>query len=340
MTWLISARNVVVKEGDLATSSKLRTSIVESWFTPPYMEMDVPPFIETEDFIRFLAKNNPKNLDLTVGLLRSERRWVDEQLREYELLEALSHVFIVLSDLLLDAHENLYYPEDLLECPWYTHQHPYKGQYIDCMKAQEWDRTIWLNLNTGQILRPVYFPVKKIDDEEVQKHYPALQLHNGQRKKPKDLNEEANILFEHAKTILTTDGFHIPIAVVGYPNGHRGIIALEMLDRTEKHLAIRKLAAEIERTGATSVMLINEIWVSDAEDYRLTPVGVESPTLREALHLVAANANGETYTRQVFFTRDKDGKISLGKVFSFSDCEINILRPVEEVWTKRHGTEQ
>jgi len=335
MTWLISARNIIVKEGDLSTSSKLRISIVETWFAPPYIEIDVPPFTETRDFIKFLANNKPNNIDLKVGLLRAERRWIDESLKECELLEALSHVFVVLSDLLLDAHENLHYQENLLKCHWYTHQNPYKGQYFDCMKAQEWDRTIWLDLNTGQILRPASFPVRKMDYEEVKRRYPDLQQYTGQRKNPKDLKEEADILFEQAKAILIIDGFHVPIAMVGYPNGHRDLIALQMLNRTEKHLAIRGLAADIERTGATSIIFIGEAWVSNTEDYRLTPVGVESPTLREALLLTAANAAGETYTRQVFFTKDKNGKISLEKESTGPHGEINILRLVREVWDRR-----
>lgn len=339
MTWLIEARNVIVKEGDLSTSSKLRIAVVETWFASPCMEMDIHPFVDTEDFAKLLAKHKPNNLDLTVGLLRTERRWVDEQLKEYELLEALSHVFVVLSDLLLDAHENLYYRKDLLKCPWYIQHKPDKDRYPDCMKAQEWDRTIWLDLNTGQMLRPVDFPVRKIDDKEVKKHYPDLQQRTGQRKKPKDLKEEADILFEGAKTILITDGFHIPIAIVGYPDGHRDILALHMLDRTQKHLSIRKLAADIERSGATSVILIGEAWVSSTEEYRLTPVGVESPTLGEALQLVAANAKGDTYTRRVLFTKDKNGKISLGKELSVSHDEVNILRPIKEVWNKRHVTQ-
>jgi hypothetical protein len=146
-------------------------------------------------------------------------------------------------------------------------------------------------------------------------------------------------LFEHAKTTLITDGFHVSIAIVEYPNGHRNIVALQMLDRTEKHLAIRRLAADIERTGATSIVFIGEAWVSSTEDYRLTPVGVESPTLREALLLIAANAEGETYTRKVFFAKDKNGKTSLGKEFSVSHDEINILRPIRKVWNKRHVTD-
>lgn len=339
MTWLIKARNAIVKEGDLSTSSKLRISIVETWFAPPYIEIDVPPFTETEDSIKFLAKNNPNNVDLKVGLLRAERRWIDEQLKECELLEALSHVFIVLSALLLDAHENLQYREDLLKCPWYASQNPYKGQYVDCMKAQEWDRTIWLDLNTGQTLRPVDFPIEQINEEEVKKHYPDLQQRTGQRKKPKDLKEEADIFFENAKTILITDGFHVPTAILGYPDGHRDIFALQMRDRTEKHLAIRKLAADIEKKGATLVVLINEVWVSSTEDYHLTLVGVESPTLREALQLIAANAEGETYNKLIFFTKDKNEKINMGKEHNISDNKINLLAPIQEVWNRRHITE-
>src|SRR4030042_6940058 len=253
MTWLIQARNVIVKEGDLSTSSKLRVAVVENWFTPPYIEIDMHPFVDTEDFIRLLAKHKPNNIDLKVGLLRAERRWVDKQLKEYELLEALSHVFIVLSDLLLDAHENLCYPKDLLKCPWHTQCRLGENRYPDAMKTQEWDRTIWLDLNTGEVLQPASFPVRKIDDEELKKHYPDLQHVTKKFKKLSSLEEEAYANFEIAKTMFNTDGYLVPVVILGYPDGHRDIIALQMRDRAEKHLAIRRLAAEIEKGGATSL---------------------------------------------------------------------------------------
>ena len=325
LKWLAKARNVVVKEGDLSTLSKLRIAVVETWFASPYLEMDIPPLTDTEDFAKILAKKIPDNLDLKVGLLRVERLWIDEQLKECELLEALSRVYIFLSDLVLDAHKKLFCQEDLLKCPWYTYHNTHKSRYIDCMKAQEWNRTIWLDLNTGQTLRPVDFPVHRIDDDEVQRHYAGPQQHKAQRKKPKNLKEEADFLFDGAKNILVIDGQHLPIAIVGYPDGHRDIVGLQILNRTEKHLAIRKLAADIEKTGATSVVLINEVWVSDTKNYRLTPTGVESPPLTEALQLIAANEKGETYAKQVFFTRDKSGKVNIGKEFSISHNIVNIL---------------
>lgn len=337
MRWLVEARNVIVKEGDLLTSSKLRLAIVETWFKPPYVELDAPPFIETEDFLKFLAENRPGSVDLKVGLLRAERRWIDEQLADSELLEALSHVFDVLSNLLPDAHEKLCYQTSLLNCVWYTHQIPCRGQRPDCMKAQEWDRTVWLDLNTSEVVRPVDFPAREIDDEELRNHYPDLLQSAGKRKKPAGLKEEADMLFEGAKTILCTDGYHLPIAMLGYPDDRRDIIGLQMSNRTEKHLAIRKLAADVERSGATSIMLIGEVWVSNTGEYGLTPGGLESPTLREALLVQAANTEGETYARQVFFTKDEDGRIILGSECNLSVAESNILAPVREVWNKRHA---
>lgn len=338
MRWLTEARNVIVKEGDLSTSSKLRLAVIETWFDPPYVELDAPPFIETEDFLKFLAETRPGSVGLEVGLLRAERRWIDEQLAESELLEALSHVFDVLSHLLLDAHEKLYYHKDLLNCRWYTSHMPCRGQCLACMKAQEWDRTVWLDLNTGEVLRPVDVAARRMDDDKVRNHYPDLIQSSGKREKPTNLKEEADMLFEGAKTILCTNGYHLPMALLGYPDDRRDIIGLQMLNRTEKHLAIRRLAADIERSGATSIILIGEAWVSDNGEYRLTSVGLESPTLREALVVQAANVEGETYDRHLFFTREQDGRIILGSDFSFSDAGSNILAPVREVWNKRHAS--
>jgi hypothetical protein len=337
MRWLTSARNFIVKEGDLSTYSNLRLAVVETWFVPPYLEIEISPFIETEYFVKEFVNKMPTQVDTKVGLLRAERRWVDEQFKECELLEALSHAFVVLSDLILDTHDNLVYMDNLFSCPWYIRQNPGKSQYPDCMRNQEWDRTIWADISSNQILRPTYFPVKTLDDNEVRKHYADRSQHSSNSIKTKSLRDEADILFEGAKNILVTDGHHIPIALLGFPDGHKDIIGLEMSNRVEKHLAIRSLAADIERTGATSVILINEVWVSVTSDSRLTPSGVESPTLKEALHLIATNAKGEIYAKQAFYTRDIKGKINIGQELEVTHYISNILAPIIEVWN-RHIT--
>jgi hypothetical protein len=335
MKWLTIARNIVVKEGDLSTLSKLRIEVVETWFASPYFEMAIPPLTDTEEFAKILAKNAPDNIDFKVGLLRVERLWIDEQLKECELLEALSHAFILLFDLVIDAHEHLSFDKELKKCHWYAYQNTNKDEYVSHTKAQEWDRTIWLDLKTGQRLRPLERPIERIDDEDVKKHYPTL-MQISSVKEITNLNQEAIFLFNAAKEILITDGFHLPTAILGYPNGHKEVVGLEIFNRTEKHLAIRKLAADIEKAGATSVVLINEVWVSKTDNYQLTPTGVDSPTLREALLVIAVNEKGEIYTRRVFFTKNKDGKVILGKEVNPSHEIINLIAPIQEVWRKRN----
>jgi hypothetical protein len=117
-------------------------------------------------------------------------------------------------------------------------------------------------------------------------------------------------------------------------DGRKDIVGLEIHDRTEKHLAIRKLAADIEKAGATSVVLINEVWVSKTDNYQLTPTGIDSPSLKEALLVIAANEKGEIYTKEVLFTRNKDGKVVLGKEVNSPHGIINLIAPIQEVWRK------
>lgn len=111
LKWLVDARNVIVKEGDLATHSKVRVAVVKSWFEPPSIEVEAPPFAKTESFARIVVKAAPEAFFSDAGLLRVERRWVDSELPSHELLEALAHAFGVLSELLFDAHKSLSLPE-------------------------------------------------------------------------------------------------------------------------------------------------------------------------------------------------------------------------------------
>lgn len=135
--------------------------------------------------------------------------------------------------------------------------------------------------------------------------------------------------------MLTTDGYHYPVAIIGYPDGHKEIRQLLMADRTEKHLILRKLAAEIDKTGANSLIFINEAWSAPIEGTRFHAQGIEHPERREILHLIAINDNNETYAHEISFERDENGKIKLGKESEPKYVSINILTPIIEVWSNK-----
>lgn len=80
LKWLKEARNFIEKEGDLLTLSRARISVIESWFSDPIFEMDIPPLTKTEDTAKLSAHHISSKEIYNVGLLRFERRWVDSKL--------------------------------------------------------------------------------------------------------------------------------------------------------------------------------------------------------------------------------------------------------------------
>ena len=334
LKWLKEARNFIEKEGDLLTLSKARISVVESWFSNPIFEMEIPPLTKTEHIAKLLTHPHISNKEIyNVDLLRFERRWVDSKLPDYEILESLAYSFQFLSGLLCDAHISLLGKSQALKCNWCSHFISLENKLPPCMIAQEWDRTIWVDIKSGQVLTPAEFLVERSSemDEEAEKRYPILR----NKIACSNLREEATYFFEIAKTMLAVDGHHYPVAIIGYPDGHKEVHQLWMIDRTEKHLAFRKLAAEIDKTGANSLILINEAWSAPIEGTKFHAQGIEHPERKEILHLIAINDNNETYTHEISFERDENGKIKLGKESEPEYKSINILTPIIEVWSNK-----
>lgn len=336
LIWLKDSRNVIVKEGDLKTNSKIRVSFIESWNDSPSMEFEVSPFTKTEDIASEIARQRPDKIKLNVGLLRVERRWVDSKLPNYELSEATAHCFNFLHELLLDAHKNLLSNEISSYCIWYKHFKNFKGRTAPCMIAQDWDRTIWMDLEDNQILKPKESNMPKLKKEEVIKHYPKLDSYKNKKiskKKERNLKEEAKFFFEHAKYILSIDGYHVPTAILFYPNRNANIFELQMQNRAEKHLIYRKLAADIEKSGANGIIVIAESWVLMLDKDKKS---IHPNNRQEALVLTAANSNGEVYIHRAIFTKDKNGKITFGKESTdFSIESLGFLTPIVNVLKKQ-----
>jgi hypothetical protein len=329
LRWLVEARNIIVKQGDLETNSVARISIVDSWFDPPKCEIVVPPFTLTEEFAHHLSTCVPAGIPWDMGLLRVERRWVHDQMPQEEILDSLVHSFDVLSKLLFDAHNVLFDQSSREACPWYAISKDAEGRLPPCMVAQDWDRTVWVDLHDGALMRPVSIPMDQSEDDlgRVAERYPGAKDLKGKLSPASSLQEEAAVWFEQAKNILRTDGYHLPTALIGYRDGKKTISQLHMEDRTAKHLMLRKLAAEIEKTGATSVILINEAWLSRGHKPPPSGHAVDDPNREEALQLIATDASGGTFVHTAVFVRDAQGSIQFTQESTSTTDIINLLQP-------------
>ena len=338
MKWLITSRNIIAKQGDLETRSLTRINIVESWFDPPRFEMEVPPFTRTEDFARLLSERVPRGIPWDAGLLRVERRWIHDALPTHEILDSLVHSFDVLSELLFDAHNVLLDQQSRTQCPWFGTLETTAGRVSPCTLAQDWDRTVWLDLRDGAVMIPVTAPMTQSEEdlrETVGRYHGAENLKQ-KLTAASSLEERAAFWFEVAKDVLKTDGYHLPTTLLGNPDGRMTINQLHMEDRTAKHLILRKVAAEVERTGADSVILINEAWLSRRGTLPTFGYAVDDPNREEVLQLIAADAQGNVVAHNAVFVRDVENRIQFTEeVRTTTNIVANLLQPIMDVWERR-----
>lgn len=341
LSWLKKARNYIEKEGDLKTLSKVRLSIVNSYYEPPIFETEIPPFIRTEEFLRIILDTKPKKINIEKGFLRAERLWIDSKLESRELIEATAYVYIFLLNLIIDAHHKLIDSKTVSKCPWYNKNIRSMHTTLT-MIDQNWDRTIWIDLSTKEIIQPAFKIIKRNNKilEKAKKRYGNLENFKKELSNKKNLKSEAEILFKQAKLMLLKDGTHVPIVFLGYQDGNRRLIPIPYFvgDREEKYMFFRCIASIVKKTLATSIIAINEVWVSTLKDKPPYIFPSDDPNRKEALSLVAANSNGERYSLTVFFSKDKDGNIVLGREFStgnIKDGTFFFLIPVLAVWHKR-----
>jgi hypothetical protein len=334
LRWLVEARNKIVKQGDLETYSRARATVVESWIASPTIEIDVNPLDSTQKIAEKVRQKIKNKEIFKVGLLRIERRWVDALLPKDEILESLAHGYSVMQSLLIDAHANLLKNKSPINCDFFKNFCTDSNRLPPCLIAQDWDRTMWFELESGDRLEidTISTPITKLKDEDIIAHYPDLKKFTNKPDTFTTLEDRAKELFEQAKMILRTDGFHISMAFLGFPDGHSTFHTLFMENRAAKHLMYRKLAVEVNKSGANSFILIGEVWIGVGNDTKLTRLGIEGSDIREALHVVAADNTGKIFRCQTFFSKDDKGAVS----FFNESCEyipwMNWLVPIFEAW--------
>ncbi|GAC1408771.1 MAG: hypothetical protein NVSMB64_17330 [Candidatus Velthaea sp.] len=152
LRWLVAARNHIEKEGDLDTASTMRVSITDSYMPERSFEANVPPRLRSQEIAYYLASSDlrPKNVwpDST---LRVERRWVDSNLPDREIMAAIGHALGVYVELLVDAHGSLI-------------PAPYEGPEVaalDKMQASDEARVTEIALDTNDIIMLSRHPIKR-----------------------------------------------------------------------------------------------------------------------------------------------------------------------------------
>ncbi len=327
----MSARNKIVKQGDLEINSIARASYLASYLSKPQNDFEANPFSSTDDIAREIVKTLPDELRKE-GYLKVERMWVANDLQEHELLEALAYAFSLLAKLLLDSSAQNGPPpaaviknkKDFID----------RGSFPACMSSFSHYRTVWLNLPTLEIeyysIRDM--PIKQFSKEEVLQKY-------GKLVGPQPSNGGKSILFrlatqfkEQAKIMLAVDGELLTIAMLLSDDEILHMLPLHFDNNDHKYAMMEIVAQEVERRRATAIIVVGEVWVAPFDPNTPHRRAIDCPKKTEAIQVAALSKNGEEFTYCVPFGKNEE-EVSFGEE-TFAEIPSNFLVSVKKVWAK------
>lgn len=331
MRWAVESRNRVTKQGDLEAESYSVVTFTADWTDERTERFQGPPSLPSVTLIQQALSKIPKEEIAEDALFCAERQWIDAALPGTELLSATSHVLIVLSDLLSDAHTYIQAVDPKHCCDVIESLNQMRREYPLELAQKEAARRIWVKAKSREKLRYTVSPelVEQTEDfaQKIRERYgepPQL---------PKDTDKEtlegAVVMFtERAKQFLARDGYLVPVIFVKKQHGE-GIIflQLQMGDRAEKHIAIRQSAALLTNIPVEWAILINEAWWVPVQELgEGVRFAADSKNRREAISTVGVNAAGSFYNMRVPFRRFR--KEIIFEEADQDSKQANILLPI------------
>lgn len=329
LKWLVGARNYIVKQGDLELKSILRIGLIGSYREDevPVLEQNYDPKLTNDEILAELKKLNiPKEI-FDDSYIKIERRWVDSNYPNHELLELLTNCWSSVIELLLDAPDSSVRQKRNEEN---TAPHP------PCMYKGSETRCCWMKLIDDELVvssmsleAPDLDPLTK---EDIKEKYGGLPILD---KKPDSNNFKVvcENTFKTAMTVLEKDLYHIHVSIIFKDELPVKIVEFRNEDQADKYRSMRLIASEIEQIGADQFIMISEVWTAPFDPSYPHRGASKSPDRTEVLSLVGISKQGEEYVYSVPFSRENE-KISYGEP-NISGIEgMNIIEPILSIWRK------
>jgi hypothetical protein len=332
-----------VKEEDLRTFSQAIITFYGERLSEAEDTMVVPPETPVPMIVAAfsnLAKSRPAGRK---GSIRVQRRWVDDQLPEYELIGALREMYRGVAHIVETAHER----SGVSECsaPPFSRKCVTSTieSHLPCLSDGDPMPSMIINVETGEV--STYEYGRLVYDEEAAKI--GMARYGDTFGFDKDPIVHALERLELSKRYLETDGYSGPMLVLFSGDDVR----LHAVTFDEDEPRELKIATAVEANGAwqfDGALYTSEAWLavpggrgsligvrpedliaSNDELFDADPVG----NREEALSVIAFTADGRYRSLTLPFGRTKDG-IVYGKLIESRVKESlpPFLRPVWRRW--------
>jgi hypothetical protein len=342
MRWAVQARNKIEKQGDLETLSQMRAELIAAYAGNPVTNWTTGISWSTDQIRRSIPAKLLSQHVIDNGVLSVERRWVDSELPDTEVLDALAHVYGQLALLVVSLHDHVGVP--------IPEHHPDHGEHLlrnlredgrlASMEHPLEDRAIYIAVKDGSTLgyRREFGRTNANADtlKKVQRRYrhfkPAKRLTDSST-----LMEVAKLYFDMARVVMARDGYHANMFIPLKGARPIGLAIAPPQNRSDKYMLMRDIARYVRRIDADGLLHIGEVWLARPEDVPRGGYPDQAPNRLEALQLTAANANGELLSFSAIIQRKliKKHKVKrLGPTEIKEGARIISMAPVLEVWGK------
>ena len=309
--------------------------------------IDVPAhlFENAETLLRGIPDNLLGQHIRRNGVLRIQRRWVENTLPEYELLDAVAIYYGKLTELVHDAHRQIGLdpPQTLHDEDGGSFDLPAMGWRFPCMIGHERPRTLTVSLaDRAKVEFESKSELVKIDAAE----RASLTDRYGERTfeaLTRDYKSDAELAvgyFMVAQAMFLRDRYHRSILLLFRDRKLIRPIEIRTDNTQQKYIVMRQLADEVTKSGADAAIFIGEVWIARSDQLKPYERPADSSVRTEGLSLDMVSKNGEPINRFAKIVRD-------GQKVALVDSEIPGValshafapfykawgRPIPKVWT-------
>ncbi|WP_020168199.1 MULTISPECIES: hypothetical protein [Methylotenera] len=338
MRWMVDARNKIEKQGDLETHSFVRAEIIASYFEEgPSMEVPTELFQSTTELISSISTEALKKHIFKDGILRIQRRWIENSLPDYELLDAVGIAYGKIAELVYDAHREL-----SLEMPCtvegnmdHSQGHKSRGGRLPCMIGHDDARSHSIWLATGQSMELEQKHIE-FDREKAEHAAQRYELDPKNMFTSIDSTPEATLkdLFLVARKMFSLDGHHDTIAFLLHGVRPVNLMQLAVQEHGEKYLVMRTLASEIIKLGADGVILISEVWSATFDPSNPYRRAVDAPEKSEFLSATLVTKTG-TPVQLLALIKRIGNDVTLGETETSRDQAHIAFSPIYAAWGRK-----
>ena len=335
MRWMVDARNKIEKQGDLEAHSFVRAEILASYYEEgPRMEVAAELFQSPAELINSIRTEALKEHVFKDGILRIQRRWIENSLPNYELLDAVGIAYGRVAELVADAHRELGLepPSTMSGDADHTQGKDSREGRLPCMIGHDDARSFNLWLATGGVMTLEQETVKfdKASKKAVVERYgiDPKEILPSLDPTPEIVLKD---LFATGKKMFIKDGYHQ--TMVFLLNGARPlkIMGLNIQEHGEKYLLMRSLANEVITHGADGVIMIGEVWTAPYDPSKPYRRAVDAPEKKELLTATLVTKSGDPVHLSAFIQRTGDD-VSLGETVLVRNQAQIAFAPIYAAW--------